>query len=132
LIGPRARKDALRLLCCASEEDLFGVGGDDAVEGELAGVLAAEFEEEAGAVAGFGIDNVDELHLGRTIEMGGISDALNGGFDVAEAVGLRDDSDVTQCGAGAAGVGGVDVGCRAAVAQGVSLQFFIQQWEQRS
>jgi hypothetical protein len=31
---------------------LFGVEGDDAVEGEMAGVLAAMLEEEAGAVAG--------------------------------------------------------------------------------
>jgi hypothetical protein len=32
------------LLGGAGEEDLFRVGGDDAVEGELAGVLAAELE----------------------------------------------------------------------------------------
>jgi hypothetical protein len=32
------------LLGGSGEEDLFWVGGDDAVEGELAGVLAAELE----------------------------------------------------------------------------------------
>jgi hypothetical protein len=33
------------LLRCSSEEDLLGVGGDDAVEAELAGVLGAQLEE---------------------------------------------------------------------------------------
>ena len=60
-IAERERRP-LRLLRGAGEEDLLGVGGDDAVEGELTGVFAAEFEEEAGAVAGFGIDDVDEVH----------------------------------------------------------------------
>ena len=84
------------LLCGAGEEDLFGVGGDDAVEGELAGVLAAEFKEEAGTVAGLCVDDVDELHLGGAIEVGCVGDALDGGFDVAERVGLGDDGDVAK------------------------------------
>ena len=120
--------DLAELLGRAGEEDLLGVGGDDAVEGELAGVLAAEFEEEAGAVAGVGIDDVDELHLWGAIEVGGVGDALDGGFDVAETVVLGDDGDVAQGGAGASGVGGVDVGGGAAVAEGVGLQVFIEEW----
>src|SRR6266478_5421171 len=101
--------------------------GDDAVEGELAGVLAAEFEEEAGAVAGVGIDDVDELHLRGAIEVGCVGDALDGRLDIAEAVSLRDDGDVAEGGSCASGVGGVDVGCGAAVTQGVGLQFFIEE-----
>jgi hypothetical protein len=111
----------------AGEEDLLGVGGDDAVEGELARVLAAEFEEEAGAVAGVGIDGVDELHFRGAIEVGGVGDTLNRGLEVAETIVLRDDGDVAEGSAGAAGVGGVDVGCGAAVAQGVSLQLFVEE-----
>ena len=111
----------------AGEEDLFGVRGDDAVEGELTGVFAAEFEEEAGTVAGLGVDYVDEVHAGGAIEMGGVGDALDGGLEVAERVGLGDDGDVAQGGAGASGVGGVDV-CRvAAVAEGVGPEVFIEQ-----
>src|ERR1700748_1498929 len=87
---------ALQLLSGSGEEDLLGVRGDDAIEGELAGVLAAEFEEEAGAVAGVGIDGVDELHFGGAIEVGRVGDALDGGLDVAETVGLSDDGDIAQ------------------------------------
>ena len=128
MAGTLRASDRRELLGGAGEEDLLGVGGDDAVEGELAGVLAAEFEEEAGAVAGVGIDDIDELHLGGAVEVGGVGDALDGGLDVAEAVGLGDDGDVAQGGAGAAGVGGVDVGRGAAVAEGVGLQVFIEEW----
>ena len=67
----------------AGEEDLVGVGGDDAVEGELAGGLAAEFEEEAGAVAGFGVYGVNEVHAGLVVEVGGVGDVLDGGFELA-------------------------------------------------
>ncbi len=116
-----------RLLRCACEEDLLGVGGDDAVEGELTRVLTAEFEEETGAVAGVGIDGVDELHLRGAIEVGCVGDALNGWLEVAETVVLRDDGDVAQGSACAAGVGRVDIGCSAAVAQSVGLQIFIQE-----
>jgi hypothetical protein len=97
-----------RLLGCAGEEDLFRVGGDDAVEGELTGVFAAEFEEETGSIAGFGVDDIDEVHARSAVEVGGVGDALDGGFEVAHAVGLSDDSDVTELGAGASGVGGVE------------------------
>jgi hypothetical protein len=120
-----------RLLRGAGEEDLFGVSGDDAVESELAGVLSAKLEEEAGAVAGFGVDDVDELHLWGAVEVGRVGDALEGGFDFAEGVGLRDDGDITQGCAGAAGVGGVDIGCVATVAQGVCLQLLVEQRHRR-
>jgi hypothetical protein len=80
------------------------VGGDNAVEGELARVLAAEFEEEAGAVAGVGIDGVDELHLRGAIEVGWVGNALNRGFEVAETIVLGDDGDVAQGGACTPGV----------------------------
>lgn len=119
------------LLRGAGEEDLFGVGGDDAVEGELADVLAAKFEEEAGTVAGLGVDDIDELHPGGAVEVSGVGDALDGGLDFAEGVGLRDDGDITQGCAGAAGVGGVDVGWIATVAEGVGLQLLVEQGHRR-
>jgi len=56
------------------------VRGDDAVEAELADVLTAEFEEQAGAVAGFGIDDVDETHEGGAVEVGCVGDVLDGWF----------------------------------------------------
>jgi hypothetical protein len=59
--------------------------------------------------------------------MGGVGDALDGRLDVAEAVVLRDDGDVAQGSAGAAGVRRVDVGCGAAVAEGVGLQLLVEK-----
>jgi hypothetical protein len=103
------------------------VGGDDAVEGELAGVFAAELEEEAGAIAGFGIDDVDEVHARSAVEVVGVGDALDGWFEFAHAVGLSDYCDVTELGAGASGVGGVDVGGGSAVAEGIGFQLFIHE-----
>jgi hypothetical protein len=97
------------------------VGGDDTVEGELARVLTTEFEQEAGAIAGFRIDDIDKLHLRGAIEMSGVGDALDGGLDLAERVGLGDDGDIAQRCAGTASVCGVDVGWISAVAEGVGL-----------
>jgi hypothetical protein len=115
------------LLRCAGEEDLLGVGGDDAVEAELASVLGAQLEEKAGAVAGLDIDDIDEAHVGCAVEVGGVGDVLDGGFEFAEAVVLRNDGDVAKVGSCAGGVGGVDVGCGAAVAEGVGLELLIEQ-----
>ena len=115
------------LLRGAGEEDLFGVGGDDAVKGELADAVAAKFEEEAGAIAGFCVDDIDELHFGSAVEVSGVGDALDGGLDVAKAVVLSDDGDVAEGGSGASGVGGVDVGGGSAVAEGVGLEVFIEK-----
>jgi hypothetical protein len=115
------------LLRCSGEEDLLGVGGDDAVEAELAGVLGAQFEEKTGAVAGFDIDDIDEAHVGSAVEVGCVGDVLDGGLYFAEAVVLRNDRDVSKVGSGAGGVGGVDVGCGTAVAEGVGLELLIEQ-----
>ena len=86
------------------------MSGDDTVEAELAGVLGAQLEEEAGAVAGFDVDDIDEAHVRGAVEVGGVGDVLDGGFEFAEAVVLRDDGDVAKVSSGACGVGGVDVG----------------------
>ena len=56
-----------RLLGGAGEEGLVGAGAEDAVEGELAGVLCAELEEQAGAVGGFGVDGVDQAKARRAV-----------------------------------------------------------------
>lgn len=103
------------------------MGGDYAIEAELAGLLGAQLEEEAGAVAGFDIDDIDETHVGGAVEVGGVGDVLDGGFDFAEAIVLRDDGNVAKVGSGAGGVGGVDVGCGAAVAEGVGLELLIEE-----
>jgi hypothetical protein len=68
------------LLRCSSEEDLLGVCGYDAIEAELACVLSAQLEEEAGAVAGFDIDYIDEAHVGCAVEMSCVGDILDCGF----------------------------------------------------
>ena len=49
------------------------------------------------------------------------------GLMFAEAVVLGDDGDVAESGSGASGVGGVDVGGGAAVAEGVGFQVFIEE-----
>ena len=116
--------DSLR---SAGDEDLFGVRCDDAVESELPRVLAAELKQETGAIARLSIDDIDELHLRRAVEMRGVSDALNGGFDVAEPVGLRDNRYVAQRGACTSSIRRVDIGCGAAVTQRVCLQLLVQQ-----
>ena len=54
--------------------------GDDAVEAELTDVLTAKLEEQAGAVAGFGVDDVDEAHEWSAVEVGCVGDTLDGGF----------------------------------------------------
>ena len=59
--------------------------------------------------------------------MGGVGDVLDGGFEFAEAVVLRNDGDVAKVGSGACGVCGVDVGCGTAVAEGVGLEFLIEE-----
>jgi len=52
---------------------------------------------------------------------------LDSGFELAHAVGLSDDGDVTECGTSASGVGGVDVRGGSAVAESVGLQPFIEE-----
>ena len=59
--------------------------------------------------------------------MGCVGDALDGGFQVTQAVGLGHDGDVSQGCSCACCVGGVDVGCGSAVAEGVCLEFFVEQ-----
>jgi hypothetical protein len=60
--------------------------------------------------------------------MGGVGDALDNRFDFAETVCLRNDRDVMQSGASALGVGRVDIGCSATIAQGIRLQLLVQEW----
>jgi hypothetical protein len=125
--GTRCVGGLLNLLCRAGEEDLVGVRGDDAVEAELASVLASEFEEQAGAVAGLGVDDVYEVHERSAVEVGRVGDTLNGWLELAEAVVLRNDGDVAESCSRTRGVGGVDVGGGAAVAEGVGLELFVGQ-----
>jgi hypothetical protein len=65
------------------EEDLLGVAVGDGVEGELAGGLGAEFEEEVGLAGGVGVYGVDGTEPGSAIEVGGVGDGEEG------EVGLR-------------------------------------------
>ncbi len=55
--------------------------------------LASQLEEEAGAIVRLGIDDIDEPHLWRTVEVGCVGDAPDGGFKSPTAVGLGHDGD---------------------------------------
>ena len=72
-----------RLLYNAGDEGLFGLGGDEAVEGELAAGLGAELEEEAGAVAPVGVDYVDGAEPGGAVEVGGVGDGAERDLEFA-------------------------------------------------
>ncbi len=73
-----------RLICgwwgfdWGGEEGLLGVGGGEGVEGELAGGLGAEFEEELGAAGGVGVYGVDGDEAGGAVEVGGVGDGEEG------------------------------------------------------
>ena len=86
----------------AGFEDLVGAGAQEAVEGELAGALVAEFEEEGGAVAPVGVDGVDEAEARGAVEGGAVGDGAQVDLQVVVGVLLGDDGDVAD---GAAGVG---------------------------
>lgn len=118
-------------MCCllgsAGKENLLRVRGNNAVEGKLADVLAAQLEQEAGAIAAISIDSVNELHLRSAIEMCRIGDVLDDRFNLAESVCLSHDRNVAQSSARSVGVRRVDIGCRAAIAERVGLQLLVQQ-----
>ena len=50
-------------------ENLVGVGGNDSIQRELPRRLAAQLEQQAGAVAGVGVDHVDEAEPRRAVQM---------------------------------------------------------------
>ena len=55
------------LLDGGGEEGLLGLAVGESIEGELAGGLGAEFEEEAGVVGGVGVYGVDGAELGGAV-----------------------------------------------------------------
>jgi hypothetical protein len=50
----------------------------EGVEGELAGGLGAEFEEEVGAAGGVRVDGVDGAEPGGAVEVGGVGEGEEG------------------------------------------------------
>ena len=109
----------------AGDEGLLGLGGDEAVEGELAGGLGAELEEEAAAVAPVGIDDVDETEPGGAVEVGGVGDRGERDLELAGGEALGDEGDVDGAAVGDGGFGGVDEGREASVAEGVAVDFLV-------
>jgi len=79
----RAPQRQKGLLNSSGDELLLGVGGDELVESELAGGLSAELEEEAGAVAGVGVDGVDKAEPGSAVEVAGVGDARESDLQLA-------------------------------------------------
>jgi len=113
------------LLDGGGEEDLLGRGGGEGVEGELAGGLRAEFEEEIDAAGSVGVDGVDEAEPGGAVEVGGVGDGEEDEVELAccagcsGCIGLGDEGQVDGTAGGEGRFGGEDVGGGGGVGEGV-------------
>jgi len=117
----------MELLDSAGDELLLGLGGGQAVKGELAGGLGADFEKEVAAVAPIGVDGVDGAEPGGAVEVGGVGDAGEGylHFTGGQALGYEGDIDRATYGDG--GLRCVDEGRKAAVAEGVRVDLLFEE-----
>jgi hypothetical protein len=78
-----------RLLLDAAGDELllcFAVG--EGVEGELAGGLGAQLEEDAGAAVGVGVDGVDGAEPGGAAEVGCVRDGEEAEVELGDGLGL--------------------------------------------
>ena len=97
---------------------MFGFGSGEAVEGELAGGLGAEFEEEAGAVGPVRVDYVDGAEPGGAVEVGGVGDGGECDLELAGRETLGDEGEIDGAAVGYGRFDGVDEGGEAAVGEG--------------
>ncbi len=114
------------LLDEAGGEGGFGLGGDEAVEGELAAVVGAEFEEDAGAVAGVGVNDVDGAIPGDAVEVAGVGDGVEGDLELAGGQALGDEGDVDRAAGGYGGLRRVGEGGQAAVGELVAVELLVR------
>ena len=108
---------------------MLGLGGGEGVEGELASVVGAELEEQAGAAGVVGVNGVDEAHPGGAVEVAFVGDGGERGLELARGKTLRDDGDAYRGANGSDERGRVDEGGQAAVAEGVAGDLLVGEGE---
>src|SRR5580698_649946 len=115
----------------AGDEGLLRLGACEGVEGELAAVLCAEFEEEAGAMRVVGIDGVNEAHPWDAVEMAFVGDGGERGLEFPGGKALGNDGDAHWRADGGDECSGVDEGGQAAIAERVASDLLILEGERR-
>ena len=90
---------------------MLGLCGGEGVEGELAGGLGAELDEESGAAGGVGVYGVDGEEPGGAVEVGRVGDGEEGEVELGGGcVGLGDQGQVDGAVGGEGELCGEDVG----------------------